>query len=157
MKATIKSIDNLSNRLGRLEISQKNTSSSTTDSNLYSIDSGDIRAFATVEDWFNWRIQNILPSYKAYVIQYHNISSDEEYSRRVLEGDQSIYLPQPNPKFEATWYKERVANVLNLDYQGVQELIKRGEIEDKIGTGRMVLDPKTGEYTTWLDENPVVF
>ena len=73
------------------------------------------------------------------------------------EGDQSIYLPQPNPKFEATWYKERVAHVLGIDYQGVEEKIKRGEIEDKIGTGRMVLDPKTGEYTTWLDENPVVF
>jgi hypothetical protein len=53
----------------------------------------------------------------------HNISSDE-YDRRTLEGDQSIYLPQPNRRFEPTWYDERVAHVLRLDYEGLQDKFK---------------------------------
>ena len=51
------------------------------------------------------------------------------YDRRTLEGDQSIYLPQPNNKFEPTNYEQRVANVLNLDYQGIEDKIIRAETE----------------------------
>ena len=84
----------------------------------------------------------------------HNITSDEEYSRRVLEGDESIYLPQPNSKFEGTWYAERVAHVLNLSYQELEDKFDKGELEHKRG-GYAVIDPKTGRI--WCDENPVVF
>jgi hypothetical protein len=34
-----------------------------------------------------------MPYYKAEVMRYHNIAIDQEYSSRVLDGDQSIYLP----------------------------------------------------------------
>jgi hypothetical protein len=56
-----------------------------------------------------------------------NLLKDEEYTRRVLEGDQSIYLPQPNRKFEPTWYDERVAHALG--YQQLQDKFKRGELK----------------------------
>ncbi len=68
----------------------------------------------------------------------------------------SIYLPQPNPRYEPTNYEQRVANVLNLDYQGIEDKISRGEIQRKIAQGLSYLDPKTGE--PWYDEDPnVVF
>ena len=38
-----------------------------------------------------------MPYYKAEV-NLHSITSDE-YDSRTLEGDQSIYVPQPNPMF----------------------------------------------------------
>jgi len=69
-----------------------------------------------------------------------------------LKSDQSIYLPQPNSKFESTDYRERVAHVLGLDYQGLQVKINRGEIEDK--TGLMTIDHETGKDISWRDENP---
>ena len=84
----IKSIDSLSDRINRLEVSNKIKIESSRDS-IYN--DGDIRAFATVEDWFNWRIQNILPSYKLEVMGFHNISEEEEYSRRVLRR-RSVHL-----------------------------------------------------------------
>ena len=50
---------------------------------------------------FNWYVREIMPYYRAEVMQIHNLAS-EEYDRRVLEGDQSIYLLQPNRKFGPT-------------------------------------------------------
>lgn len=85
-------------------------------------------------------------------MKVHNIISDEEYNRRTLEGDQSIYLPQPNNKFEPTWYEERVAHVLGLDYKGIEDKMNRGEIERKIAQGLAYIDPKTGK--PWYDEDP---
>lgn len=93
---------------------------------------------------FNWYVKNILPYYKQEVCRVHNISS-EEYNRRTLNADESIYLPQPNPKFESTWYNERVAHVLGLDYRGFQDKVRKGELEDKIATGG---------FGCWRDENP---
>jgi hypothetical protein len=93
---------------------------------------------------FNWYVKNILPYYKQEVCRIHNISS-EEYDRRTLNADESIYLPQPNPKFESTWYSERVAHVLGLDYKGFQDKVRKRELEDKIATGG---------FGCWRDENP---
>ena len=87
-------------------------------------------------------------------MRLHNITSDEDYNRRTLEGDESIYLPPNNNKFEPTWYAERVAHVLNLSYQELEDKFDRGELEHKRG-GYAVIDPKTGR--PWCDENPVVF
>jgi hypothetical protein len=93
---------------------------------------------------FNWYVKNILPYYKQEVCHVYNISS-EEYDRRTLNADESIYLPQPYPKFESTWYSERVAHVLGLDYKGFQDKVRKGELEDKIATGG---------FGCWRDENP---
>ena len=93
---------------------------------------------------FNWYVKNILPYYKQEVCRVHNISS-EEYDRRTLNADESVYLPQPNPKFESTWFSERVAHVLGLDYKGFQDRVRKGELEDKIATGG---------FDCWCDENP---
>ena len=93
---------------------------------------------------FNWCVKNILPYYKQEVSSVYNISS-EEYDQRTLNADESIYLPQPNPKFESTWYSERVAHVLGLDYKGFQDKVRKGELEDKIATGG---------FGSWRDENP---
>lgn len=90
----------------------------------------------------------------AEMMRHHNIS-DEEYDRRTLEGDQLIYLPQPNNKFEATWYDERVAYVLGLNYQELQDKFNWGELEHKIAHGLAYIDPKTGK--PWYDENNRVF
>lgn len=76
----------------------------------------------------------------------HGISSDEEYDRRTLEGDESIYLSQPNRKFEPTSWDMRVAAVLGLDYKGLHEKISRGEIKHMIATG--------GCGSPWRDEDP---
>jgi hypothetical protein len=93
---------------------------------------------------FNWYVKNILPYYKQEVCRVHNMSS-EEYDRRTLNADESINLPQPNPKFESTWYNERVAHVLGLDYKGFQDKVRKGELEDRIATGG---------FGCWRDENP---
>jgi hypothetical protein len=150
-----KSIDNLSVRLDRLEEEREVESGS-----------DDGVAYATAQEleqmtpgeryvaWFNWHVKEIMPYYKEEVMRVHNITSDEEYDRRTLEGDQSIYLPQPNSKFESTDYRERVAHVLGLDYQGLQDKINRGEIEDKIATGLMTKEHETGKDISWRDENP---
>ena len=107
--------------------------------------------------WFNWHVRETMPYYKTEVMRLHNIT-DGEYDRRTLEGDQSIYLPQPNNKFKSTDYRLRVAHVLGLDYQGLQDKINRGEIEDKIAIGLMIIDPETGKNISWRDEDPnVVF
>ena len=39
-----------------------------------------------------------------------SFQTSDEYDSRTLEGDRSIYLPQPNPMFEPTHYDERVAH-----------------------------------------------
>ena len=80
-------------------------------------------------------------------MRLHNIS-DEEYDRRTLEGDQSIYLPQTNPKFEPTWYDERVAHVLNLSYQELQDNFKQGKLEHKIAGC-----DSTGSDNRWREED----
>lgn len=85
------------------------------------------------EAWFNWYVKEIMPYYKAEVMRLHNIS-DEEYDRRTLEGDQSIYLPQPNVKYGPTDWDMRIAHILGLDYKGIQDKFNRGEIEHKIAT-----------------------
>ena len=124
----IKSIDSLSDRLGRLEVEKE----------VKSIDSGHNNddagvPYATAEELehmtaheyyearFNWRVKEVLPFYKLEVMRLHNITSDEDYNRRTLEGDESIYLPPNNNKFEPTWYAERVAHVLNLSYQELED------------------------------------
>jgi hypothetical protein len=63
----------------------------------------------------------------------------------------SIYLPQPNNKFAPTLWFERAAHALGVDYQGLQDMISRGEIKYKIATG--TLDPKAEGYG-WYDEDP---
>lgn len=145
-----KSLDNLSDRLDRLEEETE-------------VESGgdDGVAYATAQEleqmtphenyvaWFNWHVREIMPYYKSEVMRRHNITSDEEYNRRVLEGDESIYLPQPNNRFEPTHYGERVAHVLGLDYQGLQVKFERGELEHKIATGMMDAQGKA-----WYDEDP---
>jgi hypothetical protein len=80
-------------------------------------------------------VKEIMPYYKEEVMRLHNIESDEENNQRILEGDQSIYLPQQNNRFEPTSYELRVAHVLGLDYQGIEDKITRGEIERKIARG----------------------
>ena len=121
-----KSIDNLADRLGRLEAAKEIASSSDDDD----VHVNDV-PYATAEeleqmtphdhyDWFNWHVKEIMPYYKGEVMRLHNITSDEEYNRRTLEGDESIYLP-PNKKFEPTWYAQRVAYVLNLSYQELED------------------------------------
>ena len=92
---------------------------------------------------FNWTVSKILPYYKAEIMSVHNLTA-EEYDRRTLEGDQSIYLPQPNRKFEPTSYRNRVAHVLGLDYQGIEDKFDRGELERKIASGGF----------SWRDEDP---
>ena len=150
------SIDNLFDRIGRLESAKEISSSNE------SFDNG--VPYATAEEleqmtpmekyiaWFNWHVKEIMPYYKLEIMKVHNITSDEEYSRRIIEGDQSIYLPQPNQKFEPTNYEIRVAHVLGLDYQGIEDKISRGEIERKIARGLSYIDAKTGE--PWYDEDP---
>jgi hypothetical protein len=96
-------------------------------------------------------IREVMPYYKAEVMRFHNITSDEEYNRRVIEGDQSIYLPQPNNRFAPTLWFERAAHALGLDYQGLQDMISRREIKYKIATG--TLDPEADGYG-WYDEDP---
>ena len=101
-----------------------------------------------LDAWFNWHVKEIIPYYKAEVMRFHNITSDEEYSRRVLEGDQSIYLPQPNPRFEPTWYDQRIAHVLNLSYQELQQKFERGDLKHLIAGG-----PNDAETGGWCDED----
>ena len=81
--------------------------------------------------WFNWHVREIMPYYKGEVMRLHSITSDE-YESSTLEGDRSIYLPQPNPMFEPTHYDERVAHALGLNYQELQDKFKQGELEHKM-------------------------
>jgi hypothetical protein len=61
-----------------------------------------------------------MPYYKEGVMSLHNLTS-EEYDRRTLEGDESIYLPQPNRKFAPTLYMHRIAAVLGLDNKTLEQ------------------------------------
>jgi hypothetical protein len=143
-----KSIDNLSNRLDRLD----NDDANNDDDDVPYATAQELKQMTSEESYearFNWHVKEIIPYYKAEVMKVHNITSDEEYNRRVLAGDQSIYLPQPNNKFEPTYYETRIAQVLGLDYKGIEDKMNRGEIERRIAPYR---DPKTGKL--WYDEDP---
>ena len=151
MRVDSKSIDNLSHRLDRLE-EEREVKSEDDDSNLPYATAQELEQMTPHEiyvAWFNWHVREIMPYYKEEVMRLHNITSDEEYKRRVLEGDESIYLPQPNYRFEPTHHGERVAHVLGLDYQGLQDKFDQGELEDKIATGRM-----DAKGNAWFDEDP---
>ena len=144
-KATI---DKLSDRLDRLE-SAKDAANGV-------VGGGGV-AYATAEEleqmtpmqryiaWFNWYVKTIMPYYKAEVMRVHNLTS-EKYDRRTLEGDTSIYLSQPNRRFESTSYEERIAHVLELDYQGLQQKFKQGELK------HLIADGLAG--SSWRDEDP---
>jgi hypothetical protein len=80
-------------------------------------------------------IREVMPYYRSEVMRVHKITDEQEYNRRVVEGDQSIYLPQPNNKFAPTSWAERAAHALGVGYQGLQDMISRGEVEHKIATG----------------------
>ena len=129
LKDNSRSISNLFEKLGRLEVSKK----------IESSDDDAAVPYATAEELEQmtnkgppkhrsaWRVHTLMPAYKAEVMRFHNIASDE-YDRHLhLDGDQSIYLPQPNNKFEATNYMERVAHVLNLSWQELHDKFNRGE------------------------------
>jgi hypothetical protein len=148
-----KSLDNLSDRLDRLEEERGGQVKPVEDN-----DAKD-RPYATAEEleqmssmeryiaWFNWYVREIMPYYKAEVMRLHSITSDE-YDSRTLEGDRSIYLPQPNPMFEPTRYDERVAHALGLNYQELQNKFKQGELEHK----RAGCD-STDRDNCWRDED----
>jgi hypothetical protein len=59
-------------------------------------------------------------------MQVHNIATDKKYTRRILEGDESMYLPQANMKIEHTFYTQRIAHVLGFNNQGLKQKISRG-------------------------------
>ena len=145
-------ISNLSDRLDRLEEER---------GEVKPVGDNDINdcPYATVEEleqmssmeryiaWFNWHIIEIMLYYKAEAMRLHSITSDE-YHSRTLEGDRSIYLPQPNPMFEPTHYNERVANALGLNYRELQDKFKRRELEHKIAGC-----DSTGRDNRWRDED----
>jgi len=148
-----KSLGNLSDRLDRLEEERGEVKP------VEDNDAND-RPYATSEEleqmssmeryvaWFNWHVREIMPYYKAEVMRLHSITSDE-YDSRTLEGDRSIYLPQPNPMFEPTHYDERVAHALGLNYQELQDKFKQGELGHKIAGC-----DSTGRDNRWRDEDP---
>jgi hypothetical protein len=149
-----RSIDNLSTRLNRLEAT---TTAADEADNFSEIE---YRYGLTEDEYeklsldkkailrFNWYIENIMPYYKAEVMRVHNLS-EEEYNRRTLEGDQSIYLPQPNRKYSPTLYMQRAAHVLGLDFKGFREKVGRGEIKDMI----VGVNEETGCLDSWRDED----
>jgi hypothetical protein len=129
-------IDNLSTRLNRLEAADEPDNFSDTEYR-YGLTEEEYEKLTSTEKYelrFSWYVKNIMPYYKAEVMQVHNLTS-EEYDRRTLEGDQSIYLPQPNKKFQPTLYIYRVAAVLGLNYQQLRDKIAKGEVADRIATG----------------------
>ncbi|MGH9911667.1 MAG: hypothetical protein ACRD4W_04410 [Nitrososphaeraceae archaeon] len=148
-----KSLDNLSDRLDRLEEER---------GEVKPVEDNDANdsPYATAEEleqmnpmeryvaWFNWHVREIMSYYKAEVMRLHNITSDE-YNNSTLEGDRSIYLPQPKPMFEPTHYDERVAHVLGLNYQELQDKFKQGELGHKIAGCDI-----TGRDNHWRDEDP---
>ncbi|HZD34383.1 MAG TPA: hypothetical protein VE130_04190 [Nitrososphaeraceae archaeon] len=139
-------INNLSDRLDRLEAEIFIKRSDAEDEQQQRQQQG-LEKLTSMERYilnFNRSVKEVMPYYKAEVMQVHSISS-EEYDKRTLEGDESIYLPQPNRKFESTSYAQRVAHVLGLDYEGLQLKINQGEIKDMIATGG---------FGCWRDENP---
>lgn len=151
-------IGNLSERLDRLEARDKKISngihalseSEFQSEFLFGLTEEQFFKLSPMEQYilrFNWYVREIMPYYKEEVMSVHGLTS-EEYDRRVLEGDESIYLPQPNKKFTPTLYLHRIAAVLGLDWQTLQDMISRGEIKDRIA-GR-----ETGCLDSWRDEDP---
>ncbi len=90
-----KSVDNLSGRLHKLE-EEREIASSSDEPDVPYATAEELKQMSPEERYearFNWYVKEIMPYYKAEVMRLHSIASDEEYSRRVLEGDKSIYLP----------------------------------------------------------------
>jgi hypothetical protein len=142
-----KTVDNLSDRLDRIEEEEVTEEDSSSKKNTSNNTDPELEKLSPMKRYilkFNWYVREIMPYYKVEVMQVHNIATDEEYARRILEGDESIYLPQPNSKFEPTSYDERVAHALGLYYQQLQDKFKWGELKNKIATG----------YDPWRDEDP---
>lgn len=138
-----KSVDSLSVGLDRIE--EEEVTEEDSSKNMSNNTDPELERLSPMERYilkFNWHVREIMPYYKAEVMSVHNLTS-EEYDRRVLEGDQSIYLPQPNRKFEPTLYMQRISAVLGLDYQELREKISRGEIKDKIATSMAWRDEDT--------------
>jgi hypothetical protein len=69
------------------------------------------------------------------------------YSRRHVHLSTTA---QPGLQFAPTDWFDRAAHALTLDYQGMKDKIDRGEIEQKIATGK--IGPETGK--AWYDEAP---
>ena len=142
-----KSLDNLSDRLDRLEEERgevKPVEDNVTNDRPYAT-AEELEQMSSMEKyiaWFNWHVREIMPYYKAEVMRLHSITSDE-YDSRTLEGDWSIYLPQPNSMFEPTRYDERVAHALGLNYQELQD----SSTKEQAVTG-------TGRDNRWRDEDP---
>jgi hypothetical protein len=135
LKKIDKSIGSLSNRLDRLGAADISENYSEIEYRYglteeeYEKLSLDERAIIR----FNWTVSNILPYYKQEVMLVHNLTS-VQYDLRTMEGDESIYLPQPNRKFQPTLYMHRIAAVLGLDYRQLMDKIAKGEVKDRIAT-----------------------
>lgn len=134
-----KSIDNLSRRLDRLEAAadEPDNFSDTEKVYRYGLTEQEYESMNSEQKHelrFNWYVSHIMPYYQAEVMSVYGLTS-EEYARRTLAGDTSIYLPQPQKKFQSTLYIHRVAAVLGLDYHGLQDKIASGEIPNRIATG----------------------
>ena len=139
-----KSFDNLFDRLDRLEATttdksngMQSLSESAESEFCFGLTEEQFSKLTPMEQFilrFNWQGREIRPYYKDEVLRVHNITSDK-YDRRTLEGDESIYLPQPNKRFAPTLYKYRVAGVFGLDWQTLQDKIARGEMKDRIADG----------------------
>ena len=146
--------NNLSDRLDRLEEER---------GEVKPVEDNDAneRPYATAEEleqmssmeryiaWFNCIKRNYALLQAEVMHAFHSIASDE-YDSRILEGDRSIYLPQPNPMFEThSLHDERVAHALRLNYQELQNKFKQGELEHK---EQAVIS--TGRDNHWRDEDP---
>jgi hypothetical protein len=135
-----RSIDNLSGRLDRLEATATAADEPDNFSDIeywYGLTEEELENMSPMEKYiirFNWNVKHLMKFYKEEAMHCHNLTSDE-YERRTLEGDPTIYLPQPNKRFEPTSYIQRIASVLGLDCQTLQDKIARGEIKNKIATG----------------------
>jgi hypothetical protein len=82
-----KSVDNQSDKPDRIdeEITEEDSSMNTSnnlDPELEKLSPMERHIFR-----FNWYTREIVPYYKAEVMQVHNIATDEEHTRRILEGD----------------------------------------------------------------------
>ncbi len=93
-----KSVDKLSDTLDRIEeeITEEDSSSKKNTSNNTDPELEKLSLMDRYVLKFNWYVENILPYYKAEVMQVHKISEDE-YDKRTLEVDELIYIPQQIP------------------------------------------------------------
>jgi hypothetical protein len=122
-----KSIDELSDRLDRLEVENEISPTSDMSISEFGLTEDELEKLSPMEKYilkFNWYVNQTMPYYKAEVMQVDN-STSEEYDRRTLEVDQSIYL--------------------QLDYEGLRDKFSKGELAHKIATGGVM---------GWRDEKP---